>query len=352
MKNSITEEYIGVDLGDKKHHFCITDKQGNIVSEGQLANTKAELTKFAERHPQATLAMETGTHSPWISRLWINLGLQVIVANARELPMISKNMRKTDKNDARILARLVRVDPELLSPVKHGTEQMQKDQMVIKLRDSLVRRRADIVVTIRGVLKSLGYRLPSGSTNSFPKKIKVFMEEHPDFKIVLEPALATLEVCNTQIAQYDEQISEAVESHSQAKAFQQIPGVGPITALMFYLYIQDGNRFKDPRDVGAYLGLVPRRDQSGKIDKELPITKAGNKMLRRLLVQCSQFIMGSFGPDCALRDWGMKLVARGGRAAKKKAIIAVARKLATMMMAMWQKGEAYKAYPMEQNAAA
>ena len=157
--------------------------------------------------------------------------------------------------------------------------------------------------------------------------------------------LNILNELTTQIKQFDKSISEIAETkYPQAKWIQQIHGVGPITSLCFVLHIEDPNRFaaKKRRDVGAYLGLVPRRDQSGQTDKQLPISKAGNSYLRTLLVQSAQYILGHFGPDCDLRRHGLKLAARGGKAAKKRAIIAVARKLSVIMLSLWQNQSEYQ----------
>lgn len=150
---------------------------------------------------------------------------------------------------------------------------------------------------------------------------------------------------------FNKQIEHSARAHHpQAIKLQQIPSIGPITSMAFVLSIEDPKRFKDPRDIGAYLGLVPQRDQSGDTDKQLPISKAGNKYLRQLLVQCAQYLLGHFGPDCALRQQGLRLAEKGGRAAKKKAIIATARKLAVMMIAMLQKNSDFEAFSSRQTA--
>ena len=272
--------------------------------------------------------------------------MEVTVANSRKLRAIYRNDRKCDELDARMLAKLLRADRDLLSPIRHGSEQSQKDLIAIKLRDTLVRQRAHIIGSIRGVIKSTGLRIPTCSTCCFHKKAAEYLADHPDVLPSVQPTLAALDLLTEQIRCYEKQIDEAChERHPEAVRLQQIPSIGPITSLAFVLHIEDPQRFDDPRDVGAYLGLVPRRDQSGDSDKQLPISKAGNSYLRKLLVQSAQYLLGHFGPDCALRRHGLKLAARGGRAAKKKAVIAVARKLAVMMVAMWQRGSDYEPFP-------
>lgn len=350
MKVNNTEKqsraYIGVDLGDKKHAVCVTDNDGNILKEFSIPNRHEDLEELAKEYPGATIAIEVGTHSPWISRLLTASGMTVVVANARKLRAIYQNDRKCDALDAKMLAKLVRVDAELLSPIKHCSEQAQKALFVIKLRDSLVRRRVHLIASIRGIFKSVGLRVPSSGTPTFHKKMRAFLEEHPDFKSTVSPSINALESITAEIAQYDAEIAQAAgKEYCEAARLQQIPSIGPVTSLTYVLTIEDPKRFEDARDVGAFLGLVPKRDQSGDMDKQLPITKSGNSYLRRLLVQNAQYLIGHYGPDCELRRFGLRLAARGGRAAKKKAVIAVARKLAVMMMAMWQKGTDFEPFP-------
>lgn len=345
--------FIGIDLGNRKHHVCVTDKDGTILSEFTIANDRAALRKLCEDHPEAAVAIEVGTHSPWISRFLTDNGMRVTVANARKLRAIYQNDRKCDRFDARMLAKLLRADPDLLCPIRHGSEQAQKDFVAIKIRDSLVRQRTHIVTTVRSVIKSLGMRIPSSSSEAFHLRAEEFLTEHPEFEAAITPALMSLNALTEQVRFYDKAIEQAArEHHPQAAKFQKIPSIGPITSMAFVLCIEDPKRFEDPRDVGAYLGLVPRRDQSGGTDKQLPISKAGNKYLRQLLVQCAQYLLGHFGPDCALRQQGLALAAKGGRAAKKKAVIAIARKLAVMMIAMWQKGGDYEPFPKRPQAQA
>jgi transposase len=333
---------IGVDLGDRKSHVCVTDKDGNILSETTVRNDRKSLSQLADSYKGSLFAIEVGTHSPWISRLLEKRGCPCLVANARKLRAIYANDRKCDMLDARMLAKLARVDPDLLSPIEHGCEEDQIHRMAITLRDSLVRQRVNMVSSIRCTLKSLGLRLPACSTVSFAKRCREEMEESPLFHAV-EASLKALEQINASIKQYEKHISEtAAEHHPETKLLQQIAGVGPITSLSFVLAVGDPERFEDPRDVGAYFGLVPRRDQSGDTDKELPISKAGNGDVRRLLVQAAHYILGAFGPDCDLREYGSRLIAKGGKAAKRKAVVATARKLAVLMLVLWKTGQTYE----------
>lgn len=333
---------IGVDLGDRKHHVCITDKDGNILSENTILNTRDHLERLAKEYPGALFAIEVGTHSPWVSRLLEANDCSCLVANARKLRAIYTNERKCDELDARMLAKLARVDPDLLSPIQHGTEEHQRHRLAITLRDTLVRQRVNIISSIRFSLKSLGIRLNGCSTPAFASKCRQQLRD-PLLLSVIEPSLKALDELNQRIKEFDMEIVRIAEQHHpHTKLLQQIPGVGPLTSLSYVLAIGDPASFADPRDAAAYIGLVPRRDQSGKTDKQLPISKSGNREVRRLLVQSAQYIMGRFGPDCDLKRQGLKLAAKGGRSAKKKAVIAIARKLAVLLLVLWKTAGDYE----------
>jgi transposase len=337
---------IGIDLGDKKHAICVIDASGTIIDERSITNHRESLRRLAKKYPGARVALEVGSHSPWISRFLRELGLEVIVANARKLRAIYQSDRKSDERDARMLARLARVDPALLHPIKHGSEQAQRDLLQVKLRDNLVRQRVDVISAVRFTLKSLGVRLPSPNTACFAKRARTVLgKEHADLLAMIEPSLVVLDIMTQQIRELDRAIERLCEErYPQTKALREIRGVGPITALCFVLVVEDPERFATARAVGGYLGLVPKRDQSGAVDKRLGISKAGNAYLRRLLVTAAQYILGPFGPECDLKAHGLQLAERGGRGAKNKAAVATARKLAVVMLTLWQQKRTYEPF--------
>jgi len=337
---------IGLDLGDRRHAACVLNAPGKIIDEHTVTNDREGLAQLSARYPGATLAMETGTHSPWISRFFTQRGHRVYVANARKLRAISKSDTKSDRHDARMLARLCRADPQLLSPVKHRSERCQRALLKIKVRDTLVRSRVAQTNTVRFLLKSLGIQLPAATKACrFVAKARTALDEAT--QVLVEPLLSSLEHLSEQIKALDLELERmGREEYPVTLQLRQIPGVGPLTALYFVLAIETPQRFGDTRTVGAYLGLVPRRDQSGETDKQLRITKAGNTALRCLLVNCAHYILGPFGPDTALRQTGLRLCERGGAAAKKRAVIAVARKLAVTMLALWKSGQDYEPQPL------
>jgi transposase len=258
---------LGLDLGDRSHHVCVLDAAGQIVREGALPNTRPALAKLLADFPRATVALEAGTHSPWISRYLTGLGAHVLVANPRKLHAISRNERKCDQRDAQMLARLARVDPALLHPIQHGTAQAQHDLLGLKLRDALVRTRVNLINAIRFTLKSLGHPMRNPSSESFHKTI--LADVPADCLPVIQPLITVLVQVTEQIKGMERDlVQRSKKEYPATQRLQQIAGVGPLTALCFVLKIGDPQRFSRGRDVGAYLGLCPRRDQSGGTDKQ------------------------------------------------------------------------------------
>jgi len=263
-----------------------------------------------------------------------------VVADARKVQLISRNQRKSDRRDAELLARLGRSDPRLLHPVRHRGTQVRMDLTVLRSRAVLVEVRTKLVNHVRGTAKSLGHRLPACSTRSFHRKVA--QELPAQLKPILAPVLETIESLTATIRAIEGQIDVLCEeSYPETKVLRQVQGVGPMTSLCYRLTIDEPRRFKG-REVGAYLGLVPRRDQSGASDPELRITKTGDRMLRTLLIQCAHYILGPFGKDSDLRRFGLRLASRGGKNAKKRAVVAVARKLAVLLRSLWVTGEIYE----------
>jgi len=341
---------IGLDLGDRAHHVCILDSAGAVLAEEALPNTRECLAQLSARWPAATIIMETGTHSPWVSRLFEQHGHRVLVANARKLRAISASHTKTDAEDARMLARLGRADPALLSPIQHRSEAAQRALVRLKVRESLVRARVNQMNSVRFLLKSLGLVTPRQvKATAFTRKLRPLLDAATC--ALVEPLLTLIDTLNAQLAALDAELETLARDHYPVtERLRQISGVGALTALCFVLTIEDPARFPHTRAVGAYLGLVPRRDQSGQTDKQLPITKAGHVQLRCLLVNCAHYILGRYGPPSHLRTAGERLCARGGKSAKKRAVIATARKLAVTLLALWKSGADYQPLPLPQAA--
>jgi len=286
------------------------------------------------------IALETGTHSPWVSRLLEGLGHEVLVANARKLRLIYSNKRKTDEVDAENLARLARVDPKLLYPLKHRGEDSQAHMAIIRSRQALVDCRTQLVNHVRGAVKSFGARLPKCPARSFHKRAPEHIPEA--LMPALKPLLEQIGSLTERIRQYERQLETISKEHyPETELLRQVEGIGPLTALTFVLTLEDPYRFEKSRSVGAYLGLVPATDRSGERDPQRRISKEGDEMLRKLLVGSAHYILGPFGSDSDLRRHGEKIAARGGKNAKKRAAVAVARKLSVLLHRLWVSGEIY-----------
>jgi len=255
--------------------------------------------------------------------------------------LIYENDRKCDRVDAESLARLARLDPKLLAPIHHRDASRQADLAVIRARAAVVAARTQLINAMRGMVKAIGGRLPSCSTKSFHLKVDSAIPE--SLRLALEPLLAEISSLSESIRSYDRQIEELAKTkYPETTVLRQVTGVGALTTLSFVLTLEDPHRFGKSRDVGAYLGLRPKQRESGNSAPQLGITKAGDHELRRLLVQSAQYILGPFGPDTDLRRWGLKLAERGGKNAKKRAVVAVARKLAVLLHRLWVSGEVYE----------
>jgi transposase len=331
---------VGLDLSDRTGRFYAIDEEGLKIAEGTVILLAPELQRWAARMAPTVIAIEAGTHSPWISRLLTACGHEVIVANPVKVALITQNVNKTDPVDAEYLARLARVDRALLFPIQHRGEQAQIDLQVIRTREIAVQVRTKLIGHVRGAVKSFGQRLPKCSTESFVNTTRELIPEA--LRAALEPMLVQIDQLTKTIAGYDRQVEKLVqERYPEVERLTQIKGVGALTGLAYVLVLEDAGRFQRSRSVGAFLGLTSKKDQSGKSDPQRGITKAGDRLLRRLLIQCAQYILGHFGVDSDLRRHGERIAARGGKRAKKRATIAVARKLSVLLHRLWVSGEVY-----------
>jgi transposase len=342
----------GLDVSDRTCALCIVREDGEVAFRATFRTTRDALAEMFQHRPPIRIALEVGTHSRWISRALAAWGHEVIVANARKLRLIFENDNKRDPVDAEILARFARADPKLLFPIHHRSESRDRALAVVRARDPLVRARVLLVNHVRGAVKPLGARIAPCSTETFGQKAAAQLPR--ELADVLQPVLDQITALTHTIRTFDRQIEKlATVSFPETAPLRQIPGVGALTALAFVLTLDDPARFDNARAVGAYLGLRPRRGQSGHEDPQLRITKAGDPYLRALLVQSAHYTLGRFGPDSDLRRWGLRLAkqsppasgetstvpkrkrARSDQVAKKKAVVAVARKLSAILYRLW-----------------
>ncbi|HLA15131.1 MAG TPA: IS110 family transposase [Gemmatimonadaceae bacterium] len=332
---------IGIDLGDRISQYVALDGNGEHVAEGRVPTTAEAFEKRFGTIGSKVMAIETGTHSPWVCRLLRRLGHRVTVANSRKLRLIYENRRKNDKVDAEYLARLVRVDPKLLSPVEHRGEGAQQHVAVLRSRDALVKTRSRLITHVRGAVKSTGVRVPQCSTEAFVKRARPVIPS--TMSAALEPILTVIEQLSVQIGAFDRSVERlAKEEYRDAHVLMQIAGVGALTAVAYMATMGDPGRFAHSRTTGAWVGLVPGQNASSQSDPQQRITKEGDAYLRSLLINCAHYILGPFGPDCDLRRHGEAIAVRGGKNAKKRAVVAVARKLAVLLHRLWRTRAVYE----------
>lgn len=335
------DETIGLDLSDRSGLFVVIDDAGRVAREGTVALTLEGVREVFGARQACRIAIEVGTHSPWLSRELERLGYEVIVANARQVGLIARGQKKTDRVDAETLARAARFDPQLLKPIRHRGEQAQADLALLRARKALLESRTRLVISARGMVKAVGGRLPKCSADCFAVKAKDYLPQ--SLRPALEPMLAAIAQLTEQVKAMTRDLRQlAKERYPETGLLTQVHGVGLICSLTYVLTLEEPARFRRSRQVGAYLGLVARERQSGEQKPQLHITKSGDVYLRSVLVQSAQHILGPYGRDSDLRRWGLKLAGTGSKMRKNKAIIAVARKLSVLLHRLWLTGEVYE----------
>lgn len=332
---------VGFDVSDKTGMIAVMDRAGRVCQEEQIELTLQAVRERFGRMARSRVALEAGGQTRWVARVLGELGHEVLVANPRNIPLLTKSHRKSDRADAVLLARMARVDPELLSPVTLRSEAAQEDLLEIRARDHAVRQRTRSIGLVRGQAKQFGVQLPECDADAFHRKAGEWLPARLLERLL--PTIQLIEACTKTIRAYDRRQKQLLKRYPVAAGLErQIRGVGPVTALAFVLLIDDPHRFTH-RGAGAYLGLVPKKDQSGESDPQRGISKRGDALGRRLMVQCAQYMLGPFGEDSDLRRFGLRLAGTGGNKAQRgRAVVAVARKLAVLMHTLWLTGEVYE----------
>jgi len=329
---------VGMDLGDSYADLCLLDGRGSVVGRERVRTRPVALEARFRELPPARVVLEVGTHSPWVSRLLEGVGHEVIVANPGQM---ERRRRKNNRLDAEHLARQGSADPALLAPVQHRGERAQTDLALVRARDVLVRSRTRLITSVRGAVKAVGARLSACSADAFAARSRGELPEA--LSPALVPLLEVIAEMTRTIRGYDAEVERrARERYPETERLRQVAGVGALTALAYVLVLEDAARFPRSRAVGSYLGLCPALRETGEEVRDRRISKSGDELLRRLLVQSAHYILGPFGPECELRRFGLRLAARGGKAAKKRAAVAVARKLAVLLHRLWGSGAAYE----------
>lgn len=340
--------YLGLDLSDRKAAACVMNATGEIVVEATIKLDPVTVAAFVRFHGVTDAVVETGTHSRWVALTLLDLGVGVVMADARRVELVTKNARKSDVNDARILARLLRADPTLLCPVHVRSVAAQAALDVLKMRSTFSAERVRAVNFVRGIAKSRTFHIASGTTGAFPERARLALPA--DLAASLDPKLRQVEFLTREIIGCDKRIASVANDYPAVEILKTMYGIGVATALMFVLIIDDPARFRSSRDVGAYLGLVPRRDQSGRLDKSLGISKTGNAMLRRQLVNCAMQVCRATAPDSDLKRKAQRILDTGGSKVRKRAAVAIARTMAVVLHRMWVTSTAWE--PLQQPAQA
>ena len=331
---------VGLDVSDRKSCWVALDEAGTVVGRDTVVTRSPEIERWAMSMAPTVIALEAGPHSPWLSRLLSKCGHEVIVGNPGKIPSISRSRSKSDWRDAEQLARLARFDRKMLHPIHHRSEEAQKELQVIRSRDASVRARSKLINHVRATVKAHGQHVQRSSTDAFVGRAR--KQIRAELLEIVAPVLEAIDQLSTAIHSYDERIETLVQTKYQdAQWLTQIKGVGALTALAYMLVLEDASRFRSSRMVGPYLGLTPARDQSGEADPQRGISKEGDRLMRRLLVQSAHYILGPFGVDSDLRRHGEAIARRGGKNASKRAAVAVARKLAVLLHHLWVTHQLY-----------
>lgn len=333
-------EYCGIDLHQKTTQICRVEESGEVRETASVRTSRACLREYFGSKERMRVVLEAGGSSPWVSRLLEELGHEVIVCSPRRVRLIAESTLKNDEVDAEVLARLVRLDPGFLKPIRHRCEEAQLLRSRLKIRRALVNARTSWINTIRGLLRSFGYRVPGGTAKSFTRRA-TRLELPEELRVAITPLLVQLDLVSQELARCDKDLAAMAATMPVVRQLREIPGVGVIVALYFVLTVDDSNRFRNSRDLGAYFGLRPQIRASGAVSRYGRITREGDPEMRRLLVQAAQSVFRTKA-DSELKRWAVRLAARRGKA---KAAVAVARKLAALMHHLWVTGKRFESFP-------
>lgn len=340
--SEVSRIVIGLDVGDLTADLCVLEcASGKVRSRSKVACERGAMLRVFGALPKGLrVVLETGTHSLWIARLLREVGLEPLVADARQIKLIAQGKRKSDRRDAELLARLG-ASEGLLAQVEVRDETVQRHRGKLRLRQGLVASRSKLINEVRGVVKSQGHRIPKCSAEAFP--LRAWQTLPQTLREDVTVNLLAIRKLTRAIRRHDREIEELAERlYPEVARLTQVSGVGVLTALALVLAIgKDPARFRSGRLLAAFLGLTPGRNQSGALDPDVRITKMGDPYVRQLLVSAAHGIL-TRGKDSDLRRWGLALAARYGPKKRKRAAVAVARKLVVLLYRLLVSGETYE----------
>jgi len=332
--------YVGLDVSLNETSVCVLDERGHVRFEGRVPSLPDAIVQcLRQRAADASrIGLETGMTAGVLFRALTAAGLPVMCLETRHAHrVLSARSNKTDRNDARGLAELMRVGWYRAAWVR-GVSAIYV-RSLLQGRRLLIQTKRTLENTLRGGVKRFGLIMSSTAGRTFTHRAASVVDRDPAYAAFAQPLLAVLHTILDQIRIYDRQLRAISRSDQTVVRLMRVPGVGYLTALAFTSTIEDPKRFRRSIDVGAYLGLTPRVHQSGEIDRTGRITKTGDILTRSYLVEAANVLLTRIQRATPLREWGVRIMRRAGL---KKAQIAVARKLAVMLHAMWSDGTEFE----------
>jgi transposase len=333
------KQYVGLDVSQKETSVCVVDEVGQVLFEGKAKSDPGALAALLrKRAPQAErIGFETGAMASWLWHELRRVDLPVVCIDARHAhAALSVRMNKSDQNDARGLAELVRVG--WYREVKVKSEESQKIRAILVARSRLVSMRRDIENQVRSLIKEYGLLFPRAIGLQFRNQASELLgNDHPLLSVIPPLLLIHEHICQQQ-NKFDEEVRRLAKADETTRRLMTVPGVGVVTALTFRHTIDDPSRFRSALSVGAYLGLTPRRNQSGETDINGKISRWGDRLLRTYLFEAATVLLYRTKKWSPLRAWGMKLAKRIGM---RKAKVAIARKIAVVLHCIWVDGTSF-----------
>jgi transposase len=327
------QHYVGLDVSLEITSICVVDDKGIVVWRGKCATTPEAITEAVRRYAPAAVrvGLETGQLSNWLTLNLRRRGLPVVCLDARHAKAaLSLQINKTDANDALGLAQIVRTGWYREVAVKSMDAHTLR--MLLVARSQLVSQRQTVANTIRGLLKTFGLVIARGSGGLFAVRVREQIDGNDVLVAIVEPLLVVWHAIREQVQMLDRQILARARADAAARRLMTIPGVGVVVALAYTAVIDDPARFRRSASVGAYLGLTPRRYQSGEADTSGHISKCGDALLRAYLFEAASVLLQRHARVSTLKTWGLALAKRIGM---RRAKVAVARKLAVIMHRVW-----------------
>ena len=333
-------EFIGIDLHLKTSYVCFLNDAGEKTCEMTIPTTKSALKRHFETLEPARIIIEAGSYSLWVNRLLSSFDHKVIVANPRKVRLIAESTLKNDRVDAEVLARLGRSDPHFLCPITPRGPESQLTRGYLKVRAALVKTRTLEINSVRGLLRSWGFSFSAGYPAKFCER--VLQSNLPSELLdMVTPLIESILAVQAQIANCEQELKRRANAIPTVRNLMSMPGIGPIISLAFFASIDQPERFPKSRQIGSYLGFRPSLRESGGKRRMGPISKEGDQELRALLVQGAYSLMRS-QKESALKEWATKL---GERIGRKKAIVALARKMGVILHHLWITGQPFQPFP-------